>query len=241
MEKFSNTYAVRSLEISPNYRLQREYAGFYFQEIFAEFCASKKMAGYDMARMGLTWLISDTGISYSPNEMPFWREKVELEVEAVEITPLFFNVAFRMRSSGLNVANGKYRTLIADAKTHKPKKFTDFIDRFPNISAQKTDFEKFEISGEKIGEVPQKVRLPDLDFNRHLNNARYLPRAVESMPENVREEKHLVLSRLKFIKEARLGDEILSETFTKDNSEFFHKLSRKSDGTAICIAKTIWQ
>lgn len=170
MEKFSNTYAVRSLEISPNYRLQREYAGFYFQEIFAEFCASKKMAGYDMARMGLTWLISDTEISYSPNEMPFWREKVELEVEAVEITPLFFNVAFRMRSSGLNVANGKYRTLIADAKTHKPKKFTDFIDRFPNISAQKTDFEKFEIYKKQLGIFPQIIPQKRRHNNLHRKN-----------------------------------------------------------------------
>ncbi|MBO5781918.1 MAG: hypothetical protein J6R08_05600 [Opitutales bacterium] len=241
MEKLANTYAIRSLEISPNYRLQREYAGFYFQEIFAEFCALKEMAGYDMARIGLTWLISDSEISYSPNDMPFWREKVGLEVEAVEITPLFLNVAFRMQTKESTAATGKYRALIAYAKTHKPKRFTDFIEKFPNISGQKTTFEKFEISGEKIGEVLQKVRLPDLDFNRHLNNVRYLPRAVESMPESVREERRLVLSRLKFIKEAKLGDEILSETFTKDNSEFFHKLSRKSDGATICAAKTIWQ
>ena len=229
MEKLANTYAIRSLEISPNYRLQREYAGFYFQEIFAEFCALKEMAGYDMARIGLTWLISDSEISYSPNDMPFWREKVGLEVEAVEITPLFLNVAFRMQTKESTAATGKYRALIAYAKTHKPKRFTDFIEKFPNIS------------GQKIGEVLQKVRLPDLDFNRHLNNVRYLPRAVESMPESVREERRLVLSRLKFIKEAKLGDEILSETFTKDNSEFFHKLSRKSDGATICAAKTIWQ
>ncbi len=241
MENFSNTYAVRSPELSTQYRLQREYVGFYFQEIFAEFCASKKMAGYDMAKIGLTWLISDAEISYANFEMPFWREKVEVEVQVAEITPLFFNLKFAMQAKEKLYATGKYRTLIADNKTHKPKRFTKFAPNFPNSTNEKIDFERFEISGKKVGETSQKVRLPDLDFNKHLNNVRYLPRALESIPESIRENELLVSSRVKFVKEARLDNEILSETFTNDNSTFFHKLSRKTDAATLCIAKTVWQ
>lgn len=241
MEKLTNTYAIRSPELSTQYRLQREYVGFYFQEIFAEFCASKQMAGYDMAKIGLTWLISDAEIFYTNSNMPFWREKVEVQVEVAEITPLFFNLKFSMKANNNVYATGKYRTLIADTKTHKPKRFVDFINRFPNATSQKTDFNRFEISGTKVGETSQKIRLPDLDFNKHLNNVRYLPRALESMPEIVREEKILLSSQIKFVKEARLDDDILSETFTTDNSTFFHKLSRKSDNATLCIAKTTWE
>ena len=241
MEKFTNTYSVRSPEIGPQYRLQREYVGFYFQEVFAEFCAAKEMAGYDMARIGLTWLITDAQIDYFGGDMPFWREKVEVSVEAAEITALFFNAVFEMRCGGELCASGKYRSLIADAKTHRPKKFSDFAERFPSAENRKVDMEKFEITGEKVAEVRQKVRLPDLDFNRHLNNVRFLPRAIESIPEEVRGQKILRKSLVKFVKEARLGDEIISETFASAENEYLHKLTRAQDGAALCLAKTLWQ
>ncbi|MBR4597849.1 MAG: hypothetical protein IKO42_05595 [Opitutales bacterium] len=241
MEKFANTYSVRSPEIGPQYRLRRECVGFYFQEAFAEFCAAKKMAGYDMARIGLTWLITDAQIEYFESDMPFWREKVETSVEAAEISALFFNAVFEMHCGGALAASGKYRALIADSNTRRPKKFSDFAERFPNAENRKIEIEKFEIKGEKIAEVSQKVRLPDLDFNRHLNNVRYLPRAIESIPENVREQKILRKSLVKFVKEARLGDEIISETFASAENEYCHKLTRAQDGAVLCLAKTLWQ
>ena len=241
MEKFSNIYSVRSPEITPQYRLRRECVGFYFQEVFAEFCAAKEMAGYDMARIGLTWLIADAQIEYFEGDMPFWREKVETSIETAEISPLFFNAVFEMRCGGRLCASGKYRSLIADAKTRRPKKFSEFAGKFPNAENRKIDFEKFGIQGEKIAQVAQKVRLPDLDFNRHLNNVRYLPRAIESIPEEIREQKILRKSLVKFVKEARMGDVIVSETFAISENEYCHKLTRERDGAALCLAKTLWQ
>lgn len=50
-------YSVRSSEIGSDYRLTKTGAAFFLQECAAEYFTSKGLAGYDMARHSLTWLI----------------------------------------------------------------------------------------------------------------------------------------------------------------------------------------
>lgn len=52
--KFARTYNVRSSEITPEYTLKDYYIGMYFQECFAEYVSSKKLAAFDLIKLGLT-------------------------------------------------------------------------------------------------------------------------------------------------------------------------------------------
>lgn len=50
MSKFVKTYRIRGTELDAEYRMRRAFAACYFQECFAEWCASKTMAAYDMQK-----------------------------------------------------------------------------------------------------------------------------------------------------------------------------------------------
>lgn len=241
MGKFTNIYAVRGSEIASDYRLRNFYVSFYFQECFAEFTASKKMAAYDMEKVGLTWLISDVSIDIC-GELPFWRTPVKVEIWTHDINPIFLVIKFSLSANDKIFANGCARALLADANTHKAQRFGEYEKNFEKYSEEnfKTNpFQKFEIQGEKIGETLQVVRVADLDFNMHLNNVRYLPRMFESMPSSIASKSTLKSFQIKYIKEALLDDKILSESFQLGET-FTHRLTRISDNQIISIMKSVW-
>lgn len=240
---FSTCYSVRGSEMDPEYRLRDFYVGFYFQECFAEFAASKKMAAYDVAKSGLTWLISDARAEI-PGPMPFWRGRVKVDVWARSVSPLFLVMGFSMSEGGAEFARGSFRALMADLKTHRPARFPEFARAFSADASHSPDtapFERLEASGEIIGSASQKVRQADLDFNNHLNNVRYLPRAIESMPLGEVSGRRLSSYAIRYMREAFLGDEIVSESFAGAGGCYFHRLSRVSDGAVLCCAKTFWK
>lgn len=241
MDKFSNTYSVRGSELAPDYRLRNFYVCSYFQECFAEFMTLKNMAGYDMQRVGLTWLMSDISAEIC-DTLPFWRTPVKVEVWTREINPIFVVVNFTLRDCEKIFARGSTRALLADSKTHKPQRFGKYAEKFEACECGEkleNPFKKFEIEGEKIGETLQEVRVPDLDFNLHLNNVRYLPRMFESMPAEITASGALKSFQIKFAREALLGDKILSESF-KSGNFYTHRLTRVSDEKIIATMKSAW-
>ncbi|MBO6101853.1 MAG: hypothetical protein J6P03_01200 [Opitutales bacterium] len=239
MPTFSKTFSVRCSEIDRNYLLQRESIPFFFEECFAQYCASISMAGYDMTPKGLTWIISDIAIAYVA-KMPFWKSEIKVDIFTSAITPLYLKFDYALSCGGKIFAKGAFRAIIAELAAHKPKRATDFAENFslsdPSEFSE-TAIEKIAPFGEKLGETVQRVRLADLDFNQHLNNARYLPRILESVPEGVRENFETQNFSIRFQNEAKLRDEILSETFGDEfGKKFFHKLTRVSDGKTLCVA-----
>ena len=106
MDKFSNTYSVRGSELAPDYRLRNFYVCSYFQECFAEFMTSKKMAGYDMQKVGLTWLMSDISAEIC-GTLPFWRTPVKVEIWTREINPIFVVVNFLLKDGEQTFATDK--------------------------------------------------------------------------------------------------------------------------------------
>lgn len=46
---------------------------------------------------------------------------------------------------------------------------------------------------------------------------------------------------IRYMREAFLGDEIVSESFAGAGGCYFHRLSRASDGAVLCCAKTFWK
>lgn len=241
MDKFSNTYSVRGSELAPDYRLRNFYVCSYFQECFAEFMTSKEMAGYDMQKVGLTWLMSDISAEIC-GTLPFWRTPVKVEIWTREINPIFVVVNFLLKDGEKTFAKGSTRALLADAKTHKPQRFGKYAENFEACEGGEeleNPFKKFEIEGEKLGETLQEVRVADLDFNLHLNNVRYLPRMFESMPSEITAERKLKSFQIKFVKEALLGDKILSESFIGEDS-YTHRLTRISDAKVIASMKSVW-
>lgn len=242
MGKFSNTYAVRGSEIATDYRLRNFYVSFYFQECFAEYTASKKMAGYDMAKVGLTWLISDVSVEIC-GRLPFWRAPVTVEIWTYDINQIFVTLNFTLKENGNIFAKGACRALIADTANHKPQRLGDYEKNFAKIDEPGFDndpFKRLELSGSRIGQTLQVVRVADLDFNMHLNNVRYLPRMFESMPSEITSSRRLAEYQIRYLQEAHLDEKILSETFEDKDGTYYHRLTRASDNELVSVMKSVW-
>ncbi len=245
--KFTKTYKVRSSEINPQYLLKEHFIGMYFQECFAEYATSLKLAAFDVAREGRTWLTSATTVEFC-GQRPFWREEVEISVWVCKATAVRLFTGFLARANSQDIAKGCGVQLIADAQTHKPLPLADVAERFgvddpsPISLDSLTKIDMFDNGCcADIGttQISRAVCFDELDFNMHLNNVRYIPYALESVPFEYRMNHKLAKYRVKYEREARLGDVITSRC-TQRGNRFTHVLLRESDNAELGVMESVW-
>ena len=238
--KYRTSYAVRAAEMNPDYTLKAHYVGMYFQECFAEYAASRNVAAFDVEKRGLTWLTSDVKMEFV-GQMPRWRELVDVDVWLYKTTAARMYVNFRMYHGSSEIAKGATIQLIADINTRRPVRAEQIAEAFDLDSdvvfddpfGKITQFDNGCCTSEGMSQTIQTVRFDDLDFNHHLNNVRYIPRGLEAIPIDYRLTHRLVSCRLKYEREAKFNDEILS-VCTRRGDSFTHELIRVSDNVRLC-------
>jgi acyl-ACP thioesterase len=88
-----------------------------------------------------------------------------------------------------------------------------------------------------------RIRLTDLDLNRHVNNAVYAAWALEVIPTEVMEECRLEELEIAFRAEAHYGDSILSRAAgLPDDSRhsFLHQITEKGEGRELTRLRSVW-
>jgi len=213
----------------------------YFQECFAEYMDSMKLAAYDVAKLGLTWLTSDVKIKYFA-PMPFWREAVEMRVWVRGAGAVRLFIDFEAIYKKNIIAKGSSVQLIADLKNRHPQRITEIANKFekePECALGESPFQKIRIPAGEKTQTTQVVRFDDLDFNMHLNNVKYVPRALESIPLEYRHRHKLLSYQIKFMHETFFNNTVLSEAY-RDGDQFFHRLSRVEDGVELCEMESDW-
>lgn len=247
--KFVRTYGVRSSEMNPDYSLKEYFLGMYYQECFAEFCAERGVAAYDVARAGLTWLTSASRVDFTSPLMPLWRQRVRMEVWLSRTTGVKMFSDWRAYSEDTEIARGRSVQLVADLKTHRPVRAASVAERLgtdPDSVFDETAVGHFAIPSDaqnspqtSAGSTVQKVRFDDLDFNLHLNNVRYIPRALESVDIAYRHTHRLASYEVKYERETKFGDSVASSCLQTADT-FYHTLARESDNAVLCRVKTSW-
>ena len=85
MDKYSHTYNVilDNMDMG-EYRLKPISAIMYMQDAFARYCATKKVAAYDLFPQNLFWVVGEFNIEFC-SQLPFWSEEITTEVWISEI------------------------------------------------------------------------------------------------------------------------------------------------------------
>lgn len=241
---FDARYAVRSSEIGEDYRLKESGAALLFQECAAEYFASRGLAGYDMTRRGLTWLMGEIEARFSA-PMPFWRESVAVRVWIRGGSAARMYADFEMAGEdGRAFARGEASYIAAEVDGRRPLKISEFLSAFETDPRRALDgfggvFDICgKISADPFPAVCRKVRADDIDFNSHLTNAKYLPRAVEALPDEFLASRRLAGYAVKFRREARLGESVDSVARASGNCAL-HGLS--VGGLPAASVATIWE
>jgi len=242
MDKYRHNYNVildnMNLE---EYRLRPISAIMYLQDAFARYCATKKMAAYDLFPQNLYWIVSEFNIEFT-NKSPFWSEEITTEIWISEITKLKIYTDFKLYYKGKVFAQGYACWFILNQITKRPSK-TDIITEKFNIVPEFVigEHKKFVVGdlGEKINEIIHKNNLSDLDFNNHVNNKSYINIAETSLTIEFKKTHQLKTLNIRFNKESFLDDILVCTTYKAVQPDTFAHIISKDD-IPICEIQTKW-
>ena len=240
--KYSHNYSVILDNMDLNeYRLRPISAIMYLQDAFARYCATKRVAAYDLFSENLIWVVGEFNIEFL-DKLPFWSEEITVNIWMSEITKLKIYADYELLYKNEIFAKGNSCWFLLNDKTKRPVK-TDIIAEKYTVSEELAlgEHKKFVIENavEKVSEINHKNNLSDIDFNNHVNNKSYL-NLVEATANKEFKNTHTLKSLyIRFNKETFLDDILNCSTYrTPISNTYVHKITK--DGENICDVQTAW-
>jgi len=241
--KYTKTYNVilDNMDLF-QYRLRPISAIMYIQDAFARYCATKKVAAYDLFKPNLYWIVTEYNIDFT-GELPFWSEEITVDIWISEVTKLKIYTDYEIKHNNKIFAKGNALWFIIDKGSKRPVK-TDFIaEKFDVLNELTLDeHKKFVLPDkkEKVSEIKHTNNLSDLDFNNHVNNKSYINLAEMTASDEFRASHTLKSLNIKFNKETFLGDILACSTYkTEKPLENTHIVEK--DGISVCDILTSWE
>ena len=226
-DRFTTTFALPYSAINANGRIKADWLLNLFQDAASHQCRQFGISGFDMAKKGLKWVVSQYDIRIhdhapwlSELSLSTWRApwKNLYEVRRFEVTgggqPLISATGIWIL---IKAANGKPVRL----SSHLPEHLMQIQAKAPErlrIHAPLTDFHH---------ETPIQVRFLDIDLNQHVNNREFLRWAVESLPEPHCFSFTPVRCKIVYLKEGLFGQHLVSRVrvaFTETGLQTEHAI-----------------
>jgi medium-chain acyl-[acyl-carrier-protein] hydrolase len=223
------------------YRLRPISAIMYLQDAFARFCATKKMAAYDLFSTNQYWVVAEFNIDFIDN-LPFWSEEIGINIWISEITKLKIYTDYEITYKNKPFAKGNALWFIIDKESKRPAKTDVVADRFNIIDDLVLgEHKKFILpeAKEKVSEIKHTNNLSDLDFNQHVNNKSYINLAEMTFNNEFRKTHTLKSLHIRFNRETFLGDTLICSTYQTDTENTYTHVIEK-DGVSVCDVITQW-
>lgn len=242
MNKYTKSYNVILDNMDLNhYRLRPIAAIMYVQDAFARYCATKKIAAYDLFEKNLYWVITEFNVEFT-DTLPFWSEEITAEIWFSEVTKLKIYTDFVIKHKDKIFAKGNICYFVLDQTTKRPAKTDTFAEKYDVCSELSLgEHKKFILGdiGEKISEIAHQTNLSDLDFNNHVNNKSYVNIAEMTAPDGYQQTHALKTMSIKYNHESFLGDTLVCSLYrTEIPNSYIHRIEK--DGVSVCDIKTSW-
>ena len=243
MNKYKKEYSVTLDDMDLEfYRLRPVAAIKYVQDAFARYTSTKRMAAYDLIPQNLYWVTTEHNMRFV-DSLPFWSEKITVELWISEISKLKFYTDYRIFYNGKPFLEGCSCWLILDMNTKRPAK-TDMITEKFEVCDEMVfgNHAKFIIPEklDKVREIKHTMNLSDIDFNNHVNNKSYINIAEMTETEEFRKTKVLEKLYVKFNRETFLGDTLNCYAYkTSTPNNYIHNLI--CNDVSVCDIVTQWQ
>jgi len=213
----------------------------YLQDAFARFCATKKMAAYDLFEPNQYWIVTEFNIDFVEN-LPYWSEEIEVRIWISEISKIKIYTDYEIKYKDKTFAKGNALWFIIDKNTKRPIKTDVVAERFEVVEKLVLgEHKKFTLPEpkEKVREIKHTNNLSDLDFNNHVNNKSYINIAEMTASEEFRGKYNMKSLNIRFNKETFLGDTLTCTTYTtENNNQYTHIIEH--DGVSVCDISTKW-
>ena len=242
MKKYTKKYNVilDNMDIS-NYTIRPISVIMYLQDAFARYCATKKLAAYDLFEPNWYWIVTEYNINFVDN-LPFWSEEIEVSIWVSEISKIKIYTDYKIKYKDKTFAEGNALYFIIDRKTKRPVKTDIVAERFDVVDELVLGkHKKFTLPTvtEKVKEIKHTNNLSDLDFNNHVNNKSYINLAEMTASEQFKGKYNMKSLSIRFNKETFLGDTLTCTTYKSENDNQYTHIVEK-DGVSVCDIITNW-
>ncbi len=239
-------FKIRAYEVNPRGMVTIQTICNFLQEAAGCHARHLGVSVEHLFEQGITWVLSRLHVEM--NVYPGWQENVVVETWPSKKEKLFairdFNL---MTQEGNEIGRATSSWMLIDLKTRKPVRIPDSLEAITNYKKGRSlqdPFEKLPQLQKIERETQFKVRLSDLDMNRHVNNVKYIEWGLEALPETVDKQAELRALEISFKAESNYGDVILSQcglgTSTQQNGIYLHNLVKNNGERAIASMISRW-
>jgi acyl-ACP thioesterase len=188
------------------------------------------------------WVLARQLIKIS--SYPKWSDTIEIQTWPTGKDKLFCYRDFRIIDpDGSLAAEATTTWFVVDLVSRKPQRTALYFhlklpEDVETILANRLD--KLEPLDSEDFTKSIQVSYGDLDMHKHVNNLRYVEWFLNCLPFEFLSAHTLKEIEINYMSEASYQDEISVSYEKKENSNFFHRITRKRDITEICRARTAW-
>lgn len=210
------------------------------QDIAAEHAEKLGFGFSDMLRMNMFWVLTrqKLQIKYWPRNHETITIKTWLRLEDTPSSTREFTI--HVGDNCIGECTTRWVSL--DGLTRRPVNFDrkNFLSQVEDLGTVGFDAPKIPtFQGELLTSF--KVRNSDIDLNMHVNNTKYAQWILDAIPFKSHFEHHLTEYAVNFLVESKLGDKILIEQGSEDDSlegplKSYFQGRRESDGKIIFTA-----
>lgn len=200
----------------------------------------------DLTKEDYGWILSRWKVKLY--NYPRAREKIQIQTWASDFEKFYANREFKIYDESNNlILKASTLWIFMSLKRKRPIRIPkNVIDSF-NYKSEKNfdEFFKFEDDFKDNISMDFRVRKTDIDYNNHVNNAKYLNWILEPIPLDIDENYVLDEFDIYYKKEIKYEHIIESKLSRKeiknDDIVYFHEIYNKNTGELATEARSIWK
>ena len=239
---WTDTYKVRVNETDRKARATPMAMLDFFQtSAWNHYSAVEKARG-TLLEPDQIWVMSRMYVEFSA--FPLWQEEIDMHTWARPMEKFLAYREFRAEKNGKLFCQGSVIWMVLDTKTNRPVRLAKIGSQWAGLideRAASRDPEKIKENTDKKPDVYTPVKYFDIDVNGHVNNVKYLQRAMETYAPEFLDGRPLKTLDINFLNESSLGDSLGVVSAPLGNDNYLHSIFRKKDGTEVCRMKAIWE
>lgn len=212
MGVFTYKYTVKYFDIGRNNKLSLKSLVTILQEAAGSHSGKAGYGLNDIPKTHLTWLLLNWKVKMLCH--PVWNEKLTVKTWPRAMDKLYSYRDFEVYDNKNNlVAIASSKWILVDTETKKIKRITPTISEayggIVNKSVFETPFdEKIAIPDQLDLNFKYTIQRRDIDTNGHLNNIHYIDIALETLNENIYNEKEFNNLEIIYKKEIKYQEKI---------------------------------
>ena len=246
-------YQIRYSECGASQRIKIVNIFHYLQDAADEHALSLGISAGQLQSHGYAWILYKSGLKI--NRYPLQGETISIRTWPWMQRNLYELRMLEVRDEeGQMLFEANTCWLMVDLAKGNPVRLnrTPFIEILRGENEIRDDFRNIPSLTESESEITFKVRLHDLDANRHVNNAIYPEWAIETIPQWGKNmdmmEKYQYYRpyriEINYQNPALYGDRVLCQTAMTESVPdpvFLHRISRESDKKELARLRTTWK